>query len=191
MCILTHNLKYVVTAICVLVISGVMFSLPSSADDLAKLDRLYAELAQAESAQAGKIANEIDLELSHSGSPAMDLLLKRGEDALSTGDIQAAIGHLTALTDHAPDFAEGWHARALAYMHAGLYGPALADLEHALALRPRHFRAIYSLGVIFEELSQPKKALEAYRKVQAIHPYYEGLSMAIERLNPEVGGEDI
>jgi tetratricopeptide (TPR) repeat protein len=185
------NLKRAVAAIMAGMLVMVMYSLPLAADDLAKLDQLYAELAQAESEQARKIAKEIDLELTKSGSPAMDLLLKRGQDALNKGDFQAAIGHLTALTDHAPDFAEGWHARSLAYAKMGLFGPALADLERALALRPRHMRAIYGLGVIFEELGQPEKALEAYSRLQAIDPNYEGLTPAIERVSRALGGEDI
>jgi len=188
--LLNNNLKCAVAAIMATMMSIALYCLPATADEVARLDKLYGELAQAESAQAQKIANEIDLELSKSGSPAMDLLLKRGEDALDAGDLQAAIGHLTALTDHAPDFAEGWHARSVAYAQAGLYGPALADLEHVLALRPRHFRAIFGLGVIFEELGQPKKALEAYRKVQAIHPYYQDLTATIDRLTRQLGGED-
>jgi tetratricopeptide (TPR) repeat protein len=189
--ILTINLKHAVAAIMPVMMAAGIFSLPAVADEVAKLDQLFAELGQAESAQARKIANEIDLELSKSGSPAMDLLLKRGEDALDSGDLPAAIGHLTALTDHAPDFAEGWYARSLAYTHSGLYGPALADLERALALRPRHFRAIFGLGVILEELDQPKKALEAYRKVEALHPNYEDLGAFIDRVVRQLGGENI
>ena len=38
----------------------------------------------------------------------MDLLLERGRKAMSEGDTNTAIEHLTALTDHAPNFAEGW-----------------------------------------------------------------------------------
>lgn len=168
-----------------------MLSLPATADEVAKLDPLFEQLKQAESADASRIAREINMELSKSGSPAMDLLLKRGQDALDAGDIQAAIGHLTALTDHAPNFAEGWYVRSLAYVQAGLYGPALADLEQTLALRPRHFRAIFGLGVIFEELDQPEQALEAYEKAQAIYPNFEGIKEFIDRLSLEMDGENI
>jgi len=36
----------------------------------------------------------------------MDLLLQRGQEAMDNEDYEAAIEHFTALTDHAPDFAE-------------------------------------------------------------------------------------
>ena len=59
---------------------------------------------------------------------------------------RAAIEHLTALTDHAPDFAEGWHARATAYFRAVLLGPAMDDLQRALVLNPDNFDAVFGLG---------------------------------------------
>jgi len=121
----------------------------------------------------------------------MDLLLKRGRDALEAGDTKAAIEHLTALTDHAPDFAEGWHTRATAYFEAGLYGPALADLERALRLNPNNYNAIMGLAVILETFEQPKLAYEAYLQAQAIHPYHEGVGKALARLKPEIEGETL
>jgi tetratricopeptide (TPR) repeat protein len=52
---------------------------------------------------------------------------------------EAAYDHLTALTDHAPDFAEGWNARATLLFQMGAYGPSIADIQRVLALEPRHF----------------------------------------------------
>ena len=184
---LNHFLKNIVTAF----LAIVMFSLPCAAVEQARLDRLFTQLRQADEAEAGKIGDEIVLELSKSGSSAMDLLLKRGRDALEAGETQTAIEHLTALTDHAPEFAEGWHMRAVAFSRTGLYGPAIADLEKALALRPRHFEAIYGLGVILEELDRPEMAIEAYTRVLEIHPFYEDVSEAVERLNATLAGKEL
>ncbi|WP_306121194.1 tetratricopeptide repeat protein [Roseovarius sp. MMSF_3359] len=168
-----------------------MFSIPCAAADQARLDRLYAQLLQAEEAEAVKIGKEITLELSRSGSSAMDLLLKRGRDALEAGETEAAIEHLTALTDHAPEFAEGWHLRAVAYRQADLFGQAISDLERALALRPRNFEAIYGLGVILEELDRPQMAYEAYSRVLEIHPHFEDTSEVLDRLGQSLEGEDL
>ena len=184
---LNHFLKNTVAAFFAIV----MFSLPCAAVDQARLDQLYAQLKQAEPAEAKKIGNEIILELSRSGSSAMDLLLKRGRDALEAGETQAAIEHLTALTDHAPEFAEGWHLRAVAYRQAELFGQAVSDLERALTLRPRNFEAIYGLGVLLEELNRPEMAYEAYSRVFEIHPHYEDISDVLDRLSATLGGEDL
>ncbi len=183
---LNHFLKNSVAAFVVIV----TFSLPAAAGS-ERLERLYAQLREADAAEAVKLGDEIALELSKSGSSAMDLLLKRGRDALDAGDTRLAIEHFTALTDHAPEFAEGWHMRAVAFTRAQLYGPALADLERALALWPRHFSAIYGLGVLLEELDKPEMAYEAYERVVDIHPFYEDVRAAMERLSGALDGEDL
>ena len=164
-----------------------MYSMPLSASADA-LEELYAELAQPGLEQWEQVEQQIWSEWSQSGSPAMDLLLDRGRTAMEAGEWNAAIEHLTALTDHAPDFAEGWNARATAYYQAGKYGPSLIDIRRALALEPRHFGAISGLALILEELGYPEDALKAYREVLAIHPNRPNLKEAIERLEKEVGG---
>ncbi|WP_308422203.1 tetratricopeptide repeat protein [Actibacterium pelagium] len=131
------------------------------------------------------------LEWSRSGSPTMDLLLSRGRDALEAGNTELAIEHLTALTDHAPDFAEGFNARAIAYFHAGLYGPAIADIRQVLILNPRHFGALMGLGTIYEQSGYEKLAYDAYVAARAIHPHDPDLKQAVERLEPFVTGTQL
>ncbi|APG47826.1 tetratricopeptide repeat protein [Phaeobacter porticola] len=126
-----------------------------------------------------------------SGSAAMDLLMKRGVDALDRGDTQIAIEHLTALTDHAPDFAMGWYERARAYFTAGLFGPAVADLERTLMLNPNDYNAIYALGAMFEQFNDPQNAYEAYQRAEAIHPHHEGITNALDRLKSQVEGKEL
>lgn len=157
----------------------------------ADLDSLFAQLKEADAPEAARLEREIWNEWSKSGSPAMDLLLKRGRDAMAAGDTQAAIEHLTALTDHAPDFAEGWNARATAYFQAGELGPSVNDIAKTLTLNPRHFGALSGLGMIFEQLDQPEKALEAYKAALAIHPHLQGVIEAVERLEAETAGTDL
>jgi len=170
----------------------VMFSLPAAGQNSDRLDALFEALREADAPQdARRIARDIEHEFAQSGSASMDVLLRRGRDALEAGDSGAAIEHFTALTDHAPDFAEGWHMRSVAYSRVGLYGPALADIERALALSPRHFNAIYGLGVILEEVNKPELAHEAFSRVLAIHPHHEAVTRALERLDPEIGGSSL
>ncbi|MBM7066592.1 hypothetical protein IU397_03190 [Actibacterium sp. 188UL27-1] len=156
-----------------------------------ELDRLFAELAKPEQAGWKQIEETIWIEWSKSGSPSMDLLLRRGRKALEGDDLAGAIEHFTALTDHAPGFAEGWNARATAYFHAGLYGPSIEDIRRALALNPRHFGALSGLAIMMEELQLEQKALEAYRAVEAIHPHRPNVKDAIERLEKKLEGQRI
>lgn len=156
-----------------------------------RLDQLFEDLINADPSEAARLAKEIELEWTRSGSSAMDLLLKRGSDALDAGENDAAIGHLTALTDHAPEFAHGWHMRSLAFFQNGLYGPAIADIERALALQPRHFNAIASLGGILTEIGRPEMAKEAFEQVLAIHPHHQDVSEALEHVTGLIGGAEL
>ena len=157
----------------------------------AKLDDLFTRLKTADDEAAMRIEQEIWIEWSKSGSASMDLLLERGRQAMNDGATDLAIEHFTALIDHAPDFAEGWNARATAYWQAGDLGPAVSDIGHALELNPRHFGALSGLGMIFEELRRPQKALEVYRMVLTLNPHAEGVPEAVERLEAELMGQEL
>ena len=78
------------------------------------LDTLFARLLIVEPADAPELETKILLEWSKSGSPAMEILLNRGRIALLNEDYDTALKHFNALTDHAPNFVEGWSLSAVA-----------------------------------------------------------------------------
>ncbi len=175
------NLKHTVTALGV----AVCLCGPAGAQDADKIQSLLEGLRTAPAEQADNLRRDLEREWSRSGSAAMDLLLKRGREALAVEDYTTAIEHLTALTDHAPQFAEGFHARATAFYRADLYGPALDDLETTLALNPDNYNAIFGLGVLFEELGDSRRAAELFRRVLALNPHHENAEKALEQLRSE------
>ncbi len=152
---------------------------------------LLQHLREADPTDAKKIEREIDLVWRRSGSPSMDLLLNRGQDALDAGEVETAIGHFSALIDHAPEFAEGWHRRATAFYRQEEYGLAVADLEHALALNPQHFNAMFGLAVIFETLDRPDQAHAIYQQVLILYPTHERAQDAVDRLAGKVTGQTL
>ena len=156
-----------------------------------RVEELLERLARPDLQHWHRIERDLVNAWSQPGSATMDLLLKRGREALAAGETEAAIEHLTALTDHAPDFAEGWHIRATAFFQDGLIGPALADLERALALNPNHFGALTGLGTILEETGHPGRALRAYEAAHEIHPHHPRINAALARITRAVGGWDI
>jgi tetratricopeptide (TPR) repeat protein len=156
-------------------------------DEPARLDRLYAELAEPGREDWKRIESEIQRIWSRSGSPAMDLLLRRGNEAIEAGTHDVAIEHLTALTDHAPEFAEGWNARATAFYLMGEYALSIADIERVLSLNPRHFGAMMGLATMLEAMGDPESALAALRAAQALNPNRDTLNQAVERLERQNG----
>ena len=168
----------------------VMFSLPSAAAET-RLDTLFSQLDGAAPEEARRIASEIEMEWAKSGSAAMDLLLRRGEDALEAGDTAAAVEHFSAAIDHAPGFAEAWHMRSVAFFRQEHYGLALNDLAQAVVLEPRHFNAIFGMGRVFEETGRVALAHEAFVQARSIHPHHKSVSEALERVSRKLGGTDI
>lgn len=152
-----------------------------------QLDHLFTLLADADDSNWKVLEDEIWELWAQSGSDSFDLLLKRGRDAMDEGDFEAAIDHLSALTDHAPDFAEGWNARATAFFLTGRLGLALDDIARVLTLEPRHFAALSGLGIILEDLGDDTNALEAYRHSLAIHPQNPRVKEAVQRLETAAG----
>ncbi|MEM8872070.1 MAG: tetratricopeptide repeat protein [Pseudomonadota bacterium] len=162
-------------------------SLSQQAERQAEVDELMAELAQPNLETWESTETRLINLWSRSGSDTADLLLQRGQDALENEDYGLAVEHLTALTDHAPDFAEGWHARATAFYSMEEFGLALADLERALALNPQHFGALTGLGIVLEELGYLETALDAMRMAEAINPHRQSIRQSIERLRDQLG----
>ncbi len=149
---------------------------------------LLDELQQPDQDDWQRLERQITRLWSRSGSASADLLLQRGRDAMRRGQVAEAIEHFTALIDHAPDFAEGYHARATAWFMDGKLGRALDDLTEALARNPHHFSALAGMGRIFEDLSEFERARAAYRAANAIHPHRIDVRTALERLERRLNG---
>lgn len=175
----------IVTAI----IAVVGFSLPLQAQD--RSAALLGELRTATPEQARRIDSNLRSEWSKSGSASMDLLLRRGRSALEEDDLRAAIEHFTALTDHAPDFAEGWHGLARAYFEAELYGPTLDALGRVIILNPEHYHALFGLGALFLQFEDYARADQAFRTVLDLNPHHEEAKEALDRLKREGFGREL
>lgn len=168
---------------------AVLLALPAGAEGDAIPD-LLAKLADPDQPRWQRVERQLIAEWSKSGSPTADLLLQRGRAALARGDRTAAIEHLTALIDHAPEFAEGYNARAAALFQKGHYGPALDDLAMLLTLNPQHFGALIGLATILEETGNDTRALEVFRAARSIHPHQPLIHRAIARIEARVSGQD-
>jgi tetratricopeptide (TPR) repeat protein len=186
MVIRLRSFKYVVAAL----VLSVGFSAPVVAQSPV-LDDLFDQLQTADPMDSARIESRIFEEWGKSGSPTVDLLLRRGQEALARGDFARAVEHFTAVIDHAPDFAEGYNGRATAFFQMQRYGESVEDIRQTLLRNPRHFGAMIGLGVIFEELGKPEEALTAYYRVQALAPAMANVQDAINRLEQQLTGQSL
>lgn len=144
------------------------------------VEALIEELGSADAARANEIVRDVERAWALSGSTTVDLLFRRGREAMEAENWTLAIEHFTAVTDHAPDFAEGWHNRATAFWRKGMHGPALADLGQALTLNPQQWDALFGMGVLLQDFGDYAKAEEAYRMVLEINPFHENAKEALK-----------
>lgn len=168
-------------------------SLPKNPAERARaLSNLYALLATAQDAQTAKeIAQTIEGLWFLSYSDTVSVLMERSINALTEKNGTMALEFLDAVVELAPDYAEGWHRRAVAYYVNNDYTRALGDLRRALALEPNNYKALDGLATILRELGRDKQALEAYRRLVAVHPYFEGAKDAMNELKRKVEGQGI
>lgn len=156
-----------------------------------ELDALFAQLEQAPDAEtAVPIEQQIWLRWSDSGSPTVNVLLERAAAAESDGDPEMAERFLDQASDLAPEYAEPWNRRANLAYRAEDFPGAIAAIQETLKREPRHFAALTALGIIYEELNQPRAALDAYRAALVIHPHYETAQQGVRRLEPRIDGRD-
>ena len=168
---------------CVAATTAFILSLSnSSLAQTPQLDELFEMLRGDDRTEAAEAEQLIFEAWSDSGSPSMNLLLQRGRRAMQSGKFDVAVEHFSALIDHAPDFAEGWNARATAYFYMGEFMLSVSDISQTLARNPRHYGAMSGLGMILEQVGQHEQAAAVFREALELNPHSQGLQRSVERL---------
>jgi tetratricopeptide (TPR) repeat protein len=172
--------------------SGEPVLTPLTAPRPESLDDLFARLASAkDEAEANGIAQLIERRWSRSQSDTANLLLARASVAAEDQEFALAVELLDRVTALQPGWAEAWNRRATAFYLLDDPVRAVADIRQALAREPRHFGAWAALGHIYMAGDDKRRALEAYRRALAIHPFLDKVRPLVERLAPEIDGRDL
>lgn len=153
---------------------------------------MYNALANARSTeQANQVAAAIERIWLDAGSDTISVLMERSLQSANGGNTDLAIQLLDTIVDLAPDYAEGWNRRAYVLFLADQPVRALGDLRRALALEPKHFRALDGMAKILASQGEKKAALMTLEKLREINPKAENLEQSIEDLKREVEGQGI
>ncbi|HTH15047.1 MAG TPA: tetratricopeptide repeat protein [Magnetospirillum sp.] len=155
----------------------------------ASLDALFNRLQTTDDDDE---AHLIEVTIRHvwaqSGRQGVDTLMKRAADATHAGRLDDALEAANQIVSAAPDFAEGWNLRATIHYLRDEYGEAVTDIEHVLAIEPRHFGALAGLGRILLELEDKKAALRAFEAALAVNPHMTEVRNQTNDLREQLAG---
>jgi len=162
----------------------------SPEDRIAQLDELFGKLKREKDPKnAELIAEEVWAIWLQSGSPSIDLMLRRGVAAQKAGNLPKARRMFEHVIRLQPDYAEGWARSARLALEQGRVADAQADTVQALILEPRHFYGLWTLGNIFERTGQAEAAFESYSEALDLYPALEEVEKRVKALRGAAEGE--
>lgn len=161
-------------------------------DQATQLNAMFEALKLAPDAQlARQIESRIEAAFARSGSATGDLLMTRAKTVIDAKDYDLSITLLDSLIELQPNFTEAYAQRATAHYLKKDIGRALADLRVVVAREPRHYMALAGLGVIFQDIGEEKRALDAFRRAVAVNPHLQAIPEIMKKLEIKVEGRDI
>jgi tetratricopeptide (TPR) repeat protein len=183
-----RQLAAIAAGLLVLLIAGVAGPARADQDD-PRLDGLFQRLQHTpDPAEAQVVEQQIWQLWLESDNAAINRLMQQGVFAMSAQDYATALQTFTRMIDQAPKFAEGWNKRATVYYLMGNWSASVRDIQRTLALEPRHFGALFGLGLIYEELDQPEAALRSFEATLVLNPHSESTRQMIGQLRQQLRG---
>ena len=163
---------------------------PARADqDDPRLDGLFERLQHTpDPAEARALEQRIWGIWLESDDAAVDRLMQQGLAALQGQHYATALEAFDHMVQRAPEFAEGWNKRATVHYLLGDWRASVRDIQRTLALEPRHFGALFGLGLIYDALDEPEAALQSFEATLALNPHSESTRQMVERLRRQLRG---
>ena len=169
-----------------LLFSSAAFGAPSEED------KLFTQLHNTASPEeAHPIEQKLDGMFRVSGSATVNLLMTRAKAALDGAANDVARKILDSVTEVAPNYAEGWRARAALQAAANDDTGAMVSLQKAVTLNPRQFEAMADLADMLEQYGDKQAALKLYRQALALDPQLSDAARHEKALAKELEGQGI
>jgi tetratricopeptide (TPR) repeat protein len=119
-------------------------------------------------------------------SPENNLILETVRDLIGAGHLNEAITTADRLIAVAPNFAEAYNQRAIAYYLQGRLAESARDCREVIKRNPVHFAALAGLAKCQMGLNRPREALETLRQALKLQPLNEPLRETVKALEAEI-----
>lgn len=157
-----------------------------------RLDRLFATLLNSKDASEQQEAESTIWEIwFESGNSEVDTKMETAGELLQAGNLAAAEQIYSEIIDQLPAYSEGWNRRATVRYYQGDFAGSLADIEETLRLEPRHFGAIWGLGMILGSQRDYERAILAFERLLEIKPNSLDARPRIELLKQQMAEDSV
>jgi tetratricopeptide (TPR) repeat protein len=154
-----------------------------------RLDGLFERLQTTSNpAEARAVEQRIWRVWLEADDAGLNRLMQQGILAMQDRRYATALHAFDRMVEQAPEFAEGWNKRATVHFLMGDWQASVRDIQQTLALEPRHFGALFGLGLIYDALEQPEAALRSFEATLALNPHSESTRQRIKELREQVRG---
>jgi tetratricopeptide (TPR) repeat protein len=126
-----------------------------------------------------------------SGRDEIDGLMEKAGMAVRSSQLAEAEKIYSEVIKMAPEFSEGWNRRATVRYYQEDYSGSLLDIRQTLALEPRHFGAIWGLGMILGWERDFSGAIKAFERLLEIKPHDRDARPRIELLKQELANSAV
>ena len=114
-----------------------------------------------------------------SGEKSVDDMLQKSAGYIKKEQYAEAIDLLTEVTQIAPEFAEGYNQRAIAYFMLEEWEQSIDDCKKVVTLNPVHFGAFAGMGQCYLRIGHLRQALKAFQRALEIHPGLYGVAHTV------------
>ena len=151
-----------------------------------RLDSLFSSLHSEDQDVRIEAESEIWAIWFDSGDEAINTLMNKGRAAEQLRRFETAEAFYTQVIEQEPGYSEGWNRRATIRYYTRDYKGSLADIQQTIQLEPRHFGAIWGLGMILSSQQRYADAIDVFERLLEIKPSAADAEARIELLRAEL-----
>ena len=174
-------------ALCLIAAPALAETCPPAPNHAAELRELQARARQApDEASARPLLRQMWALWTDAPDAYAQELLNEGMERRDAYDFEGAIKAFDALVDHCPDYAEGYNQRAFVQFLRQDYGPALEDVDRALALNPTHLGALSGKALVLMHMGRFDEGQEVLRGAVDLDPWLPERGMLVPKPGEEL-----